>query len=114
MQLYLIPLDGGQGGRVPTRRSYHRSRSLSLTPDETRTLRAALRGLKARLGSWRAVSAAMGGVHVRTLAGVACGIGRGSPALVLLAARVAETTVERILSPGVVEAGKCAACGRSG
>ncbi|KYF90278.1 hypothetical protein BE20_18175 [Sorangium cellulosum] len=42
------------------------------------------------------------------------GIGRGSPALVLLAARVAETTVERILSPGVVEAGKCAACGRSG
>ncbi|WP_437752008.1 hypothetical protein [Sorangium sp. So ce1389] len=56
----------------------------------------------------------MGGVHVRTLAGVACGIGRGSPALVLLAARVAETTVERILSPGPVDAGRCASCGRTG
>ncbi|WP_433927008.1 transcriptional regulator [Sorangium cellulosum] len=114
MQLVLPLPECGQGGRVPTRRPYHRSRSLYLTPDETRRLRAALRGIKARLGTWRAVSAAMGGVHARTLAGVACGINRGSPALVLLAARVAATTVERILSPGVVAADRCDRCGRSG
>ncbi len=114
MQLYLIPPEIGQGSGAPARRPYHRSPSLSLTPDETRRLRAALRGIKARLGTWRDVSAAMGGVNTRTLYRVACGAERGSPALVLLAARVAGTTVERLLSPGVVDAARCAHCGRSG
>ncbi|WP_437767586.1 hypothetical protein WMF27_18275 [Sorangium sp. So ce281] len=73
-----------------------------------------MRGIKARLGTWRAVSEAMDGVNTRTLCRVACGAERGSPALVLLAARVAKTTVERLLSPGVVDASRCAHCGRSG
>jgi hypothetical protein len=110
VQLYLIPPDGGQGTGAPARRPYHRSPSLSLTPDETRRLRAALHGLKARLGSWRAVGVAMGGVHARTLTSVANGANRGSAALVLLAARVARTTVERLLSPPAA-ADRCPHCG---
>ncbi|WP_437601917.1 hypothetical protein WMF28_09930 [Sorangium sp. So ce590] len=73
-----------------------------------------MRGVKARLGTWRAVSEAMDGVNIRTLCRIACGAERGSPALVLLAARVAKTSVERILSPGVVVADRCPSCGRSG
>ncbi|WP_437649815.1 hypothetical protein [Sorangium sp. So ce362] len=72
-----------------------------------------MRGVKARLGTWRAVSEAMDGVNIRTLCRVACGAERGSPALVLLTARVAKTSVERLLSPPVA-ADRCCGCGRSG
>lgn len=103
------PPSGGQGGGAPKRRRW--APSLSLTPEEHRALAATLRSLRAALGSWKAVSAAMGGISTDTLSGVAGDRYPGSAVLILRAARVARTTVEAVLSPGPRAADRCPHCG---
>lgn len=105
------PPSGGQGGDPPRRRHRGKSPAFSLTHDERQRLAAALRGLRARMGTWQRVAAAMG-VAARSIAGVACGMHRGTAAMVLLTARVGGTTVERILSGELIAADKCPHCGR--
>jgi len=103
------PRRGGQGGDPPKRRGT-RSPALSLTDTEAMRLRAALRNLRALHGSWPKLAAAMG-VKPELLHSIIGGRSHPSPAVALLAARAAGSTVESILVPGPVDAGKCPRCG---
>ncbi|AUX21612.1 transcriptional regulator [Sorangium cellulosum] len=111
MQLYLIPPDGGQGGRAPARRPYHRSRSLSLTDVERMRLRAAVRNLRALYGTWACLAEVMG-VSAGTLQQLASGNG-GSHAMALRAAKAAGVSLDQILGR-LTPADRCPTCGRSG
>ncbi|WP_437484690.1 transcriptional regulator [Sorangium sp. So ce1014] len=111
MQLYLIPPDGGQGGRVLTRR--RRSiPCLSLTPTQRKRLRAALRNLRAAYGSWSCLAEVMG-MSITSVEAIANGRDSGSPATAQRAAKAAGVTVEQLLG-GLVAADRCPSCGRSG
>ena len=103
------PAPNGQGIRLPKGR---RSPALSLTDVEAMRLRAALRGLKGSFGTWPKLAEAMG-LKTDTLRHIACGRNHPSPGVVLLAARVARSTVERILEAGPVSADRCPHCGAS-
>jgi hypothetical protein len=108
MQLYLIPPDGGQGERVPTRRRP----CLSLTPTQRKRLRAALRNLRKAYGSWSCLAEVMG-MAVDSLKGIAYGRDSGSPGTAQRAAKAAGIPVEQLLG-GLAAADRCPTCGRSG
>ncbi|KYF72345.1 hypothetical protein [Sorangium cellulosum] len=111
MQLYLIPPDGGQGEGAPARR--RRSiPCLSLTPQQRKRLRAALRNLRAAYGSWACLADVMG-MSVTSVEAIANGRDAGSPATAQRAAKAAGLTVEQLLG-GLVAADRCPTCGRSG
>ncbi|WP_437759854.1 transcriptional regulator [Sorangium sp. So ce1389] len=108
MQLYLIPPDGGQGGRAPARRRQR----LTLTPTESKRLRAALRNLRAAYGTWDCLADVMG-VSRSTLRNIVKGHDGGSLAMATRAAKAAGVPVERLLGD-LAAADRCPACGRSG
>ncbi|MCC6556541.1 MAG: transcriptional regulator [Polyangiaceae bacterium] len=102
------PAPAGQAGGDPPKG--RRSRALSLTDTEGMHLRAALRGLRAIHGGWKPLAAAMG-LSLSALQKIGGGQRNGSPAVVLLAARVARTTVDRLLAGGPMSADRCPTCG---
>lgn len=108
MQLYLIPPDGGQGEGAPKRRR-RPSTCVSLTPQQRKRLRAALRNLRATYGTWKRLAEAMD-VSILSLRGIAKGRDPGSPAMALRAAKAAGTTVDQLLG-GLVVADRCPTCG---
>ena len=94
------PAPKGQGTDPPKGR---RSPALSLTDTEAMHLRAALRGLRALHGDWEPLVQAMG-LSARLLHIVVGGRRHPSPAIALLASRVARTTIERVLNAGPISA----------
>ena len=84
---------------------------LSLTEEEAARLRTLIVNLHRVFTTWAALSGAMG-VRPSTLTHIACGATRGSPGVLLLAARVARMTVEQVLSGKLDVAGRCPTCGR--
>jgi hypothetical protein len=83
-----------------------------LTPEEQRHARKALHFLRAKLGSWPKLAAAMK-VRAPTL----CTVSRGravTAGLALRAARLAGVPVEDVLSGAWPKAGSCPHCGRLG
>jgi hypothetical protein len=108
VQLYLIPPDSGQGGRVPTRRRLCVTRSLS--DIERKRLRAALKNLRAAYGTWACLAEVMG-MPTRSIRAIASGQFAGSPGTAMRAARAAGTTIERLLGRPVA-ADRCPHCGR--
>ncbi|MGK3995968.1 transcriptional regulator [Sorangium sp. So ce1024] len=107
MQLYLIPPDGGQGGRAPARRQ-----CLTLTPTQSSRLRATLRNLRAAYGTWDCLAGVMG-VARSTLRNIVKGHDGGSFAMAMRAAKAAGIPMEQLLG-GLVAADRCPTCGRSG
>ena len=101
------PAPMGQGIRLPKGR---RSPALRLTDVEAMRLRAALRNLKALHGGWKPLAEVMR-VKPTLLHHINGGRKHPSPAVALLAARAARSTVERILEGGVVAADRCPHCG---
>lgn len=100
--------EGQDGGDPPVKRR-RRALALSLTPAESARLRATLKNLKRAYGSYACLAEVMG-VSKDALYGAASGNKPGSPALLLLAARAAGTTIEALLAPlGSVEI--CLVCG---
>ncbi|MGK4000251.1 transcriptional regulator [Sorangium sp. So ce1024] len=81
-----------------------------LTRDESAALRAALKNLNREL-TWAEIAREIG-VCRNTVRFVANGRTPGSAGLALRVARLAGLGLERILSPGPVDAGKCDRCGR--
>ncbi|WP_437497476.1 helix-turn-helix transcriptional regulator [Sorangium sp. So ce1099] len=108
MQLYLIPPDGGQGGHAPVRRRQR----LTLTPTQSKRLRAALRNLRAAYGTWDCLADVMG-VSRSTLRNIVKGHDGGSLAMAMRASKAAGMPVEQILG-GLVAADRCPTCGRGG
>ena len=105
------PAPRGQGTDPPKRRKGSRSASLMLTVEERQHLRAALKNLRRRLGSWPAVAEAVG-VDVGTLHHAAGARGtRGGLALAVRAAKVARVPVEAMLSGKLADADRCPTCG---
>ena len=101
------PPPAGQGTDPPKRRGA-RSAALSLTPDETRAFRAALRNIARAFGGFP-VLAGVVGVPVATLYHA---LGRStSAALALRIARAAGLHVEALLTPTLSTVGRCNACG---
>ena len=89
-----------------------RSPALSLTNEERQHLRAALRGLRAKYGSWGAVAKLLGVGYDTVQATAGKGINpRGSGTLAIRAAKLAGTTAEALLSGQIVPAGICPHCG---
>jgi DNA-binding transcriptional regulator YdaS (Cro superfamily) len=78
-------------------------------------LRAALRNLRAlpMYGTWPKVALALG-VKPELLHSIIGGRSHPSPAVALLVARAARSTVERILEAGPAAADRCPHCGRTG
>ena len=110
MSLRLVrPPEEGQA----TRPSPRRSGINSLTPDERRNLRQALKNLRLRFGTWSCLAEVMG-VPVSSLKKAATApVGAGSAAMALRAARAAGSTVEAVLSGKLTPAGSCPHCGAS-
>lgn len=96
-----------QGGGPPRRR---RSSGLSLTPDEARHLRVALRNIRWAYGSWACVSEVMG-VEMETLTKFVSRKSHGSPGIALRAAQAAGMHVEALLSGTLTAVGRCPTCG---
>jgi hypothetical protein len=86
------PDDPGQKTRRP-RRSQS---TLSLTEAETRQLRLVLKTLHGQYGSWPCLAEVLG-VDPKTVNSIATGRKRGSPGILLRAARAAGLPLERIL-----------------
>jgi hypothetical protein len=95
MSLRLVrPPGEGQAFRPPRRRKD----VLSLTPDERRNLRQALKNLRLRFGSWSCLAEVMD-VPVQSLTAASSSRpGFGSYGLALRAARAAGSTIEAVLS----------------
>lgn len=106
--VYLCPPPGKETAPSPYRASRP---SVSLTPSERAGLRLTLKNLRAAHGSWAAL-ARLFGVSEGTVRKVAHGRTRGSPGLVVLAARLAGVTIDRVITPGPVEPRRCPHCGR--
>lgn len=100
------PAPEGQPTDPPARRRRGPSPALSLTPDESRSLRACIRNTGRAFGSLGCLAAAIG-VPKGTLARAK----RHGAALALLVARAAGMTVEAVLGGKLSDAGRCAACG---
>jgi hypothetical protein len=81
---------------------------LTLTPDETRHLRAALKNTAAAYGGFDVLASVMG-LRVETLYQVAHRRPGGTFAIRL--ARAAGMTVEAVLSGALNPAGRCPTCG---
>lgn len=106
MTLRLIkPSTGGQSTRPPKGR---RSAALSLTPEETRHFRAALRNVARALGG-HAVLASIVGVPVHTLHRAFTR--RPSAGLVLRVAQAGGMSMNAVIGPALSEAGRCSSCG---
>jgi hypothetical protein len=103
------PAPAGQGPVTPKGRH---SAALRLTEPERRHLAIALQNLRLGFGTWACLADAMG-VREEMLkkAGVPHNNKGGSPALALVVARIAGTSVEAILSGTLSAAGRCHACG---
>jgi transcriptional regulator with XRE-family HTH domain len=107
--LRLVPPPGsGQEKRPPK----NTKPCLSLTDAERERLRIVLRNLHVQHRTWPALAEAMG-VAASVLVSITSGKRRGSPAVLLRAARVSGLPLERILSTSLSVAGKCPTCGRS-
>jgi len=97
-------------GQDPTRTRVRPSAALFPTAEESRHIKAALRGLHALHGTWERVAAAMG-VTKKAVEATVAPRGRGSYALAVLAAKVAKKPVEHILSGTMTDAARCPSCG---
>lgn len=102
------PPTGGQGTRPPGGR--RRKTVQSLTAEESRHLRAALKNLRWAYGSWSCLAEVMD-VSVDCLSSVAYGKCPGSPGLALRAAQAGGMHVETLLSGTLTAAGRCPTCG---
>ena len=103
------PAPSGQGTRPPRRRGP--SPSLSLTPEEVRHLRAAIKNTARALGGMP-VLAEVTGLAPKSLAQAAYNKReRPSAALALLVARAAGMSVEAVIGGQLTAAGRCQACG---
>lgn len=85
--------------------------ALQLTEPERQVLRAALKGLRHRLGSWRAVSEATG-IPVNTLWGISRGTDYGSTRVAEKVARAIGVRVTVLLSGTVYDTDVCPTCGQ--
>jgi hypothetical protein len=99
------PSPGGNGPPAPARRR-RPAPSLSLTEDEARHARTAIRGAARVLGSL-AKLAALIGVRGTILTKKS----RPHPGLVLAVSRVAKLSLDAMLSGKLVDAGTCPSCG---
>jgi hypothetical protein len=97
-----------EGQDPPKRRKGSRAPALSLTPDETRHLRAALKNTAAAYGGFPCLASVMG-LHVETLYKVARRRPCGTFAIRL--AKAAGMSVEAVLGGTLNAAGRCNACG---
>jgi hypothetical protein len=100
------PNDAGQHPRT------RRRPSLSLTAEESARLALVLKNMRRTFSTWRALGDVMR-VHPDVLCSIASGRRRGSPGILLQAARIAGLPVERVLSDKLDLAGRCPTCGRS-
>jgi hypothetical protein len=96
------------GQHPPARRKGSRSLSLTLTPDETRHVRAALRNTAAAYGGFDVLASVMG-LRVKALYRVAHRRPCGTFAIRL--ARAAGMSVEAVLGGTLNPAGRCPTCG---
>ncbi len=104
------PAPAGNGADPPKRRRGHPAPVLSLTTEETRHFRAALRNIARGFGSFGALAKAVG-VPVASLYQA---IHRSSPpsaALALRVAMTARTPLEAMLAGTMAAAGTCPTCG---
>jgi|HubBroStandDraft_6_1064221.scaffolds.fasta_scaffold703546_3 hypothetical protein len=108
LRLVHPPPAAGQGSGSPARRRGARSPALSLTSDETRHLRAALKNTAAAYGGLDVLASVMG-VGVETLYKAAQR--RPSGTLAIRLARAAGMAVEAILTGTLNPAGRCPSCG---
>ena|SRR6185437_15941255 len=102
--LRLVHPDGGDN--VPSRRHHTQSPQLSLTSEETRHLRTAIRGLAKTFGSVQALADAIG-VKPGTLVPSR----QLSAGIALAISRVTKVSVDVLLSGRLTDAGVCPACG---
>jgi DNA-binding XRE family transcriptional regulator len=86
-----------------------RSTALSLTPQESNRLRAAIRTLRRSHGGYAALAAVVGVEH-ETLSDIAKRKSPGSFGVAVLLARVAGITLEALLSP-LKSVNVCPTCG---
>jgi hypothetical protein len=89
-----------------------RKRTHSLTAKERRLLRAALKGLRHRLGGWRHVSEAIG-VPTNTLWGVSRGTDFGSMGIAQKVARLIGVPVTILLEGRLISTELCPTCGQA-
>jgi hypothetical protein len=107
--LRLVPPEGQPP--KPPRPKYRRSEP-HLSKEEMDRVKVVLHHLRHRWGSWDRVAEIMGNVNPATLCKVA-GPGKVvSPGWALAAAKVANTTVEAILSGSLVLVNDCPHCGK--
>ena len=106
LRLVHPPPEGGQATRSPRRLSHN-----SLTPDERRHLRQALKNLRLRFGTWSCLAEVMGVPEGSLVNAASSKRGLGSPGLALRAARAAGSTVEAVLAGKLTPAGVCPTCG---
>lgn len=101
------PADAGKEPIRPPKGS--RSKALRLTDVEAMRLRAALRNLRALYGTWTCLAEVMG-VKPVSLQNIAAGRAHPSPAMAVVAARAAGSTIDTMLrAPG--DASVCPTCG---
>lgn len=106
------PAREGQPTDPPVRRKGARAAVYSLTPDESRHLRASIQNAARAYGGVDCLAAAMG-VPRGTLyqANRQTNRRRASVALALLVARAAGMSLEAVISGKLSPAGQCKACG---
>jgi DNA-binding XRE family transcriptional regulator len=99
------------GRKRPGRFRGTRQRTPSLTDDERRLLRAALKGLRLRFGSWANLSTATG-IPRHTLYAIARGTDYGSMCIAQRVAKLVGVPVTVLLGGGVYDADVCPTCGQ--
>jgi hypothetical protein len=99
----------GDDGNTPSRRYHTPSPLLSLTDQEARNVRAAIRGVARTFGSLAALANALG-VDPNTLSKRR----RPAPGLVIAVARLTGVSVDVMLAGQLAEAGVCIVCGAKG
>lgn len=105
------PTPVGQGADPPSRRKGCKSPSLSLTPEEGRRVRAALKNTAAAYGGLDVLAAVLGVSH-GSLRAMASNARRPlSGTLAIRLAKVAGVSVEAILTGALTAAGRCPTCG---
>ena len=103
------PAPEGQGTDPPKRRRGP-APALSITPEERRHLRTAVKNT-ARAYGGMAVLVTATGLPLNTLRSIAYGQGTGSVALARVIAKVAGVSIEAVLSGTLSAAGRCSTCG---